>query len=764
MVASGGAARDAWAAGLAGYRDIVLVGHGRHSVVYRAYQERPTAAPGPAGGPGSGPGAGPGTDVVIKVFVDGTDNRGDPSDDPAARATFDRERPGLTELTGHDALVSVLDAGYTDAGRPFVVMEVMAGGSLAERLTAVGPLGTAEAVDVGVRIAGGLEAAHRAGILHRDVEPDNLLVSARGDVKLAGFAVSALHGGGASAVYAAPEVLAGHPATAASDQYGLAATLVALLYRRPSRERPAAPDPTAATGLVMVTSTVAGRVADLRASGTPEPVCAVLERALSRNPQDRYPSVEAFGDALVAARGGPRREPAVPPPARSAAATAAVVAATRPSVSPPGVAPEAVAAEVAEPPFGTAEPAIAAPEVVAPDAAGAEPAAPDVVVPAAAIAEPPAPDVVVPAAAIAEPMVPDAVVAESPAAETVGATEPTPPEPAVTEVAEVIAPETTEPEPGTAEPVAPEAPGPAVLPVVLPIGAIAPVPPAPSVPGAAPGPPAEPAFGTEAPAPPGEREPDQPLSPAFIAGAAAAAGAGAAGAAGAVGGVAGAGGAATGTLGAAGAAGMPPGAAGAAPAAGGSGSRRRAFAILAGVALLLAASGGLAYALSGNNHHTKHPAATAAPITPLATTVPTTVTPTTKPHKPKPTTTLAPTTVAPTTAAPVTTTPTTAAPPPPPPAAPKVQVLGPSVVEDNSNVSFRSATANASTGQWSLQGSPTISVQNLHWSPSAAVFTVHPGCEDVGHSYVLVLTVAGPGGTSSASHPFNVVDTNHSCG
>ena len=162
------------------------------------------------------------------------------SRETAAAARFDRERQVLSALSGHPAIVTVIDSGYTATGQAYVVMELMAGGSLGERIAATGPVPWPQAVEIGIGVAGGLEVAHRMGVLHRDVKPDNLLVSPYNDVKLADFGVATFVGGAssrtwsviASVAYAAPEVLGGQRSTVASDVYGLAATSFALMFGR----------------------------------------------------------------------------------------------------------------------------------------------------------------------------------------------------------------------------------------------------------------------------------------------------------------------------------------------------------------------------------------------------------------------------------------------------------------------------------------------------------------------------------------------------
>lgn len=113
---------------------------------------------------------------------------------------------------------------------PYMVMELVDGPSLAEMLATNGPLRAAHAMDVVAQAAAGLDAAHRAGLIHRDVKPGNVLISPGGRVKITDFGISHAVGSGPvtrSGVitgtwgYLAPEQAAGGPATPASDLYSL---------------------------------------------------------------------------------------------------------------------------------------------------------------------------------------------------------------------------------------------------------------------------------------------------------------------------------------------------------------------------------------------------------------------------------------------------------------------------------------------------------------------------------------------------------------
>jgi len=217
----------------------------------------------------------------------------------------DRELKALGTLGGHPHIVMVHGTGTASTGSPYIVMELMTNGSLGDRVDERGSLPWSEAVAIAIQIAGALETAHRAGILHRDLKPENILVSSLGEVKLADFGIARVDGGvqtktGAvttSVAYAAPEILAGVGPSAPSDVYGLAAAVHTLIagsspFVRPGDE-----------SLIPMINRIASEPApDLRLRGVPNAICAVLERALAKDPLQRQATALGFARDLQAAQ------------------------------------------------------------------------------------------------------------------------------------------------------------------------------------------------------------------------------------------------------------------------------------------------------------------------------------------------------------------------------------------------------------------------------------------------------------------------------
>jgi serine/threonine protein kinase len=168
--------------------------------------------------------------VAIKLLADNL------ARDADLRARFVREARLAARLS-HPNVVKVFDAGE-DGGRPYIVMECVNGPTLAEVLARRGRLPPDEAVDLAIQACAGLDHAHEAGLVHRDVKPHNLLLRDDGLLKVADFGIAravqatrlteagTILGTGA---YLSPEQAAGEDVTAAADLYSLGAVVYELL-------------------------------------------------------------------------------------------------------------------------------------------------------------------------------------------------------------------------------------------------------------------------------------------------------------------------------------------------------------------------------------------------------------------------------------------------------------------------------------------------------------------------------------------------------
>jgi len=260
------------------YEIVREIGRGGHSIVYQA-RDRDV-----------------GGDVAVKLLVP------PPAGARLARERLRREVHAVRGLS-HPNIVAVFDL-LDDDPWSFIVMEYVPGGDLHQRVRDRGPLAPDDAVRVGRDVAAALAAAHRRGILHRDVKPQNILLDDGGRARLTDFGSARLDGQlgitGTGAIagtvtYAAPEFLAGRRGDARSDVYALGLTLYwALTGELPEQPSPHLPPPPRAEGF---------RPA-LLAPGCPEWLDAVVARATAAAAEDRYPTAPALDEALVAAAPG----------------------------------------------------------------------------------------------------------------------------------------------------------------------------------------------------------------------------------------------------------------------------------------------------------------------------------------------------------------------------------------------------------------------------------------------------------------------------
>ncbi|MFY1705197.1 protein kinase domain-containing protein [Micromonospora sp. WMMA1923] len=209
----------------------------------------------------------------------------------------------------HPHIAGVYDYGETRHGRhrrvPYLVLEFVDGGTLADRLRDSGPLDWADTVRIGMDVAAALAAAHVAGLVHRDVKPGNVMLSETG-VKVVDLGIAESigqpAGGGTGEVlgtprYMAPEQARGEVAVSGSDLYAFGLLLIECLTGRPPAH--------GSTPTELIRQRQAGIGPELpTVPGLPEPVAELCRRCLAPDPADRPSAVEAF--EILAEAAGPR--------------------------------------------------------------------------------------------------------------------------------------------------------------------------------------------------------------------------------------------------------------------------------------------------------------------------------------------------------------------------------------------------------------------------------------------------------------------------
>jgi serine/threonine-protein kinase len=251
--------------------------------------------------------------VAVKILKD------DLAADEATRARFRHEAIAAARLS-HPCIVSTYDTGDDD-GTAYIVMELVEGPTLRKLVQDSGGLPVRDVVRLGTQVADALDAAHRAGLVHRDVKPANVLVPPRGPVKVTDFGIAKAAGSDdltktgtvmGTARYLAPEQVSGKPTDARTDVYALGLLLFECLTGHP----PFGGDTDVATAMARLTT--AAPAIRVERADVPPALDDVIHRCLARNPEQRFESAAEVREALRRAEldptGSVARQPSGPRP------------------------------------------------------------------------------------------------------------------------------------------------------------------------------------------------------------------------------------------------------------------------------------------------------------------------------------------------------------------------------------------------------------------------------------------------------------------
>lgn len=271
--------------------------------------------------------------------------------DETVRARFRREAVTAAAVT-HQNIVGTYDTGEDD-GVAYIVMELVHGITLRQLIDRDGALPVPEAADIAYQVADALAVAHARGLVHRDVKPGNVLVQPDGRVKVTDFGIAkAADSGGeeltrtgmvvGTARYLAPEQVDGRVVDERVDIYSLGLVLYEMLCGRAPFEA----DTDIATAVARLTAPPSP--IRLECPAVSPGLEIVIDRALARDPAERWPSALAFRDALAQYRTEGRvppvdptipvrlpPRPAVAVPVETTGRAPVAAAAQRPAVTPP---------------------------------------------------------------------------------------------------------------------------------------------------------------------------------------------------------------------------------------------------------------------------------------------------------------------------------------------------------------------------------------------------------------------------------------------
>ena len=237
--------------------------------------------------------------VAIKIL------RAQYASDPQYVARFQREAQAAASFA-HPNIIDIYDVGEFN-GSPYIVMEYIAGDTLKQIIESEGPFDPDDVAALIEQVAAGLDYAHARGIVHRDIKPQNILVTREGLAKVVDFGIAKATGESAltdagltigTAHYISPEQASGLPATPVSDVYSLGIVAYEMLCDRLPF------DAGSAVAVAMMQVNQAPAAPDEIDPEVPPGAADIVLRALEKDPTRRYPSAGAFAEALTNWRTG----------------------------------------------------------------------------------------------------------------------------------------------------------------------------------------------------------------------------------------------------------------------------------------------------------------------------------------------------------------------------------------------------------------------------------------------------------------------------